>query len=167
MSIGDLRNRFRQSKDYTHEMLIRDLIEYAEEIDTRFSALEVSGEWTPTLTFGGAAVGMTISAATGEFTLVGSRLSFSGDIQLTAKGSSVGSAVIAGLQHTLASSRVSGIISYATGMAWIAATTPMLLSAGQDILIRQVGAATTTTATDAHFTNTSRLIFSGNGLVVL
>jgi len=28
-----LRIKFRQSKDYTHEMLIRDLIEYAQEQD--------------------------------------------------------------------------------------------------------------------------------------
>lgn len=40
MSIAELRLKFRQSKDYTQEMLIRDLIEYAQELESRLKAIE-------------------------------------------------------------------------------------------------------------------------------
>lgn len=40
MSVAKLRLKFRQSKDYTGEMLIRDLIEYAQELETRLKAIE-------------------------------------------------------------------------------------------------------------------------------
>lgn len=38
--MGELLNKFKQSKDYTYEMLIRDLIEFAEELDERLTAIE-------------------------------------------------------------------------------------------------------------------------------
>lgn len=38
VELDQLRLKFRQSKDYTREMLIRDLIELAEEINARFGA---------------------------------------------------------------------------------------------------------------------------------
>lgn len=40
MSVEVLRLKFRQSKDYTQEMLVRDLIEYAQELEKRLKAIE-------------------------------------------------------------------------------------------------------------------------------
>ena len=40
MALADIRLKFRQSKDYTYEMLIRDLIELATELETRLKEIE-------------------------------------------------------------------------------------------------------------------------------
>lgn len=63
------------------------------------------GTWTPTITFGGAAVGVTYNttggdATSGRYTKVGNKVSFTGWLNLTSKGSSTGPAVIAGLPFT-------------------------------------------------------------------
>jgi hypothetical protein len=58
------------------------------------------GTFVPTLTFGGAAVGMTYATQVGEFTRQGNKVYFSLTILLSAKGSSVGGAVIGGLPYS-------------------------------------------------------------------
>jgi hypothetical protein len=40
MTVENLRLKFRQSKDYTQAMLIRDLIEYAQELEKRLKDVE-------------------------------------------------------------------------------------------------------------------------------
>ena len=59
------------------------------------------GTWTPVLTFGGAAVGMT-GTFTGNYTKVGNMVTIWGKVVLTAKGSSTGNALITGLPYTKA-----------------------------------------------------------------
>src|SRR3990167_9021620 len=56
--------------------------------------------FTPALTFGGAAVGMTFANQVGRGTRLGNRLFFNLFIQLTAKGSSTGNALVTGLPET-------------------------------------------------------------------
>jgi hypothetical protein len=57
------------------------------------------GLFTPGLTFGGAATGMT-GTFTGKYTKVGNRVDFSLTIVLTAKGSSTGTALVTALPFT-------------------------------------------------------------------
>lgn len=38
--MSELRIKFRQSQDYNYEMLIRDLIEYAKEMEAKIKELE-------------------------------------------------------------------------------------------------------------------------------
>lgn len=54
----------------------------------------VTGTFTPTLTFGGNAVGMTFSKQYGRFTRIGDLVFINLTLALTAKGSSTGIAVV-------------------------------------------------------------------------
>jgi hypothetical protein len=59
------------------------------------------GTFTPSITFGGASVGMT-GTFSGRYTKVGRAVTVNGIITLTAKGSSTGNAIITGLPFTSA-----------------------------------------------------------------
>jgi hypothetical protein len=58
------------------------------------------GTFTPSITFGGASVGLTASTAEGRYTKVGRVVTVSGIITLTSKGSSTGNAKLTGLPFT-------------------------------------------------------------------
>lgn len=55
------------------------------------------GVWTPSITFGGASVGQTYNTRIGRFVKIGDMVWANCYIRLTAKGSSVGEAFVAGL----------------------------------------------------------------------
>jgi hypothetical protein len=57
----------------------------------------VTGTYTPSLTFGGAAVDMTFGARAGDYVRIGRLVMWTATITLTAKGSSTGAAKITGL----------------------------------------------------------------------
>ena len=61
------------------------------------------GTWTMGVSFGGASVGVTTSLNTGTYTKIGRQVTVCGNIELTSKGSSTGSARITGLPFTIAS----------------------------------------------------------------
>ena len=61
------------------------------------------GTWTMGVSFGGASVGVTTSLNTGTYTKIGRQVTVNGNIELTSKGSSTGSARITGLPFTIAS----------------------------------------------------------------
>jgi hypothetical protein len=78
------------------------------------------GVWTPALQLGGAAVGMTYaSTPVGRYTKIGRTVFATGTLTLSAKGSSTGSATIAGLPFTSANDGipVAAIIGHASGMS--------------------------------------------------
>lgn len=58
------------------------------------------GTFTPAMTFGGAAVGMTFSTASGVYTKIGRSVWTQVTMQLSAKGSSTGAAVLTGWPFT-------------------------------------------------------------------
>jgi hypothetical protein len=60
--------------------------------------------WIPTITFGGAAVGMTYSYQDGWYFRIGNFAIILGTVTLSAKGSSTGAALVAGLPVTVATS---------------------------------------------------------------
>lgn len=62
------------------------------------------GTFTPTIAFGGAAVGLTYGAQTGSYTKIGNTVRVNLTIQLSAKGSSTGAAVVSGLPFTASAS---------------------------------------------------------------
>jgi hypothetical protein len=70
------------------------------------------GTFTPVLRFGGASVGITYSIQSGSFTRIGNSVSARILLNLTAKGSSVGNASIAGLPYTPAgtATAIAGVI---------------------------------------------------------
>lgn len=64
-----------------------------------FAPIGETGTFTPGLTFGGAAVGITYVSQTGTYNRIGNLVTFRIDIQLSNKGSSTGTALISGLPY--------------------------------------------------------------------
>jgi hypothetical protein len=95
------------------------------------------GTWTPALNFGGAAVGMTYaSAPAGRFTKIGRTVFATGSLTLSAKGSSTGTATVAGLPFTSANDGIpqSAPIGLATGMASMSGAVTAILPANANRL---------------------------------
>lgn len=61
---------------------------------------ENKGFWTPSLSFGGASVGLTYYDAQGSYSKIGDQVTIMGRIYINAVGSSTGAAVISGLPFT-------------------------------------------------------------------
>lgn len=124
------------------------------------------GTWTPSITFGGAAVGMTFNSRTGRFTRIGNVVTCHFNINMSAKGSSTGTAVLTGLPYAVGT--VSGYSSpcgYAAMAAmnsapWFAAT-----AGGTTGALIHSGAIANTLVTDANFTNSTQLLGSITYLV--
>jgi len=77
------------------------------------------GEWTMSVTFGGASVGVTTSANTGTYTKIGRQVTVNGYLELTSKGSSIGSARITGLPFSIPNLTQ----NYATASLYLGQTT--------------------------------------------
>lgn len=125
--------------------------------------------WTPTITFGGAAVGVTYDASTtGYYTKDGRRITFSGRLKLTNKGTSVGDAYIGGLPYTClnalgAVSPVAlrpGAITFANQMFGA-----VLNNTATIYLCEATEGGVETALTNADFANTSSLFFSGSYII--
>lgn len=120
--------------------------------------------WTPTLKFGGAAVGMTYDATltSGAFQVIGSAVHYQWRIKLSAKGASTGSATILGfpvVQNTGYFQTGAGGVAF--GNNNMAGLTSTIIAQGPvgtppgEIDLFQQGAATTVALNDTNFTNTS------------
>lgn len=120
------------------------------------------GTWTPTLTFGGAATGMTFSAQNGTYTRIGRSFHCQFHLLLTAKGSSTGAAAIGGLPATAnADASAAGCGGAVWNYASLSGLTgqPVLHGAAgtATMTLLQAGAAASGALADTAFTNTSRL----------
>lgn len=69
--------------------------------DNTPNVIPIFGSWTPTLTFGGASVGVVYNTAAGKYVKIGRIVVVSGRMSITAKGSSTGIAYIEGLPFTI------------------------------------------------------------------
>ena len=124
------------------------------------------GTWTPALTFGGAAVGMT-GTFTGSYNKVGNKVYVVGKIVLTAKGSSTGAALISGLPFTsAASTQSSNVIDPVASMSGLTIG-GCIFGVVSGALFYPMVQGTTNRAqiTDTNFTNTSNFQFSAVYLV--
>lgn len=122
------------------------------------------GTWTPGMTFGGSATGITYSTQTGYYVKVGRLVFFMGTITLTNNGSGTGAANITGLPFTSINvnavanvtvnnySNFSGLTFSAYGYVVLNTTTAALL---------QGGATANGVLTDTNITNTASFYFSG------
>lgn len=120
------------------------------------------GTFTPTLTFGGASVGMTFSTRTGSYTKIGNMVCFVIEFILSAKGSSTGTAQIASLPAT-ANSFNPPISAQANNMsAGTTTTVQAIVNGGTTTIQLQAFAAGTATAlADTNFTATTVLRVAG------
>lgn len=119
------------------------------------------GTFTPTLTFGGGATGMTFASRAGSYVKVGRIVTVQIRITLTAKGSSTGSAEITGLPF-----QVSGDSpGHSIGSCWytnmsglVDGIVPLAGSGGTKLEMYGGGAASVAALSDASFTNTSDIM---------
>lgn len=129
------------------------------------------GSWTPTITLGGAAVGLTYGAQLGRYTKIGNKVTCFFDVTLTALGSSTGAVVLNGFPFVAADLAL-GMKIVSTDVCWsaFAAATfsnlviSMRTADGISAALSGTGGGTTAldalAITQANLTSTTRL--SGN-----
>jgi len=116
------------------------------------------GTFTPTLQFSGLSVGVTYSTRTGIYTKVGRIVHFSGRIDLSSKGTSVGDATIAGLPFAANTGAAS--VGYQSSIA-PSDKQAILTIDTSSLIVRYASGTTTAASTDTNFSNSSILIFAG------
>jgi len=115
------------------------------------------GTFTPTITFGGASVGITYSTQNGLYTRIGNVVYVVANVRLTSKGSSTGTANIAGLpysQRTLTDGEAA-ISIQANNFAATVITQVMgyVVSGSNTILFQRYSAGAAVTLSDTDFAN--------------
>jgi hypothetical protein len=122
------------------------------------------GVWYPGISFGGGAVGITYSAQSGTYVKVGSLVTVGAYIQMTAKGSSTGTARITGLPFTVLAGSVGYTLSfhYAGDVSTFTGATSDASPASTTATIRLLGATTTALATEANLNNGTAFFLSGS-----
>jgi hypothetical protein len=116
------------------------------------------GTFTPTLQFSGLSVGVTYSTRTGIYTKVGRIVHFSGRIDLSSKGTSVGDATISGLPFAANTGAAS--VGYQSSIA-PSDKQAILTIDTSSLIVRYASGTTTAASTDTNFSNSSILIFAG------
>jgi hypothetical protein len=130
----------------------------------RLDDYEEITSWTPTVTFGGAAVGVTYGSQSGQGVKIGRNVFFKGVIQLTSKGSSVGALRIAGLPIAETGDTNAAIaVGYAGNFTGLTGVLSAIVESGTTtILIRQSSSTGNDTAvSDTDVTNTMFIYVSG------
>jgi hypothetical protein len=121
--------------------------------------------FTPGVTFGGAAVGVSYNPnREGQYITVGKMVLFQLRMRLSSKGSSTGTALITGLPVAMRSSNVSVAPCAVDAIGMTGLTGSMVAScstSSTSISLVQWGATGLAVITDAAFTNTSDIYVSG------
>jgi hypothetical protein len=120
--------------------------------------------FTPGLTFGGAAVGLTFASRSGIYIPISKNLLwFKLDILLSAKGSSVGGVAVTGLPLVCAGDgNCSVSIGYASALSSVAGHLGAIVNSGSaSIELTQTGTGTIADLNNTNFTNSSRIMISG------
>ena len=122
------------------------------------------GTWTPALNFGGNAVGMTYATTpAGRYTRIGRTVFATGALALSARGSSTGSATIAGLPFTSSNDGIpqSAPVGYAGGISAISGAVIAQLPANSNRLsLYQSSNGSGGALSQVHFSNSAQLTFS-------
>lgn len=117
--------------------------------------------YSPALSFGGASVGMTYTLQSGEYYIQDGICQVVGKITLSAKGSSTGAASLTlpiASRYESSLNPLMQVLGYAmSGLT--GAITAFAPSGTSSVSLVSQGAASAASLTDAHFTNTSTLIF--------
>ena len=120
------------------------------------------GTFTPTILFGGAAVGVTYITQLGRYTRIGNRVFFDIRLVLSLKGSSTGAATVAELPLTSLAAPVSVVSIQPTNMATLNTPMASIPATAATITLNNFNGSTVAAMTDANFTNTSDLRLSGS-----
>lgn len=122
-----------------------------------------SGTWTPTLKFGGGSVGIVYAAGTqASYIQIGKVVIVAGSVRLSNKGTSTGAPQLAGFPIPSDGNKVGGNIAFYSGMSSLSGALLLGLNvSGNDLSdIRQSGASSASTLSEANFTNSTRIDFS-------
>jgi len=118
------------------------------------------GTFTPAITFGGAAVGVTYSAQTGTWTRVGGLILFRAQITLTSKGSSTGNLAVTSLPFTAsASSPVTLFVDFLSGTS--GGIQGSVNGSATTISLYQQATGTSSILTNTNIQDTSQFIITG------
>jgi hypothetical protein len=121
------------------------------------------GTWTIGLVFSGGSTGITTSANTGRYTKIGRQVTVTGNLSLTSKGSSTGSASITGLPFTIANTDAaySAPSIRFNAITYVGAFQSIGNINGTSFNLEQISTLGSVTAiTDANFSNSSGVVFS-------
>jgi hypothetical protein len=127
------------------------------------------GTFVPSLTFGGASVGITYSSHRryGIYTKIGNTVTYFIHLELTSKGSSTGGANITGLPFT--ATTANGNQNYIPGAVFISnmaslSTIPVVrsLSGSTNMDIYQMVSSQYSGITNANYNNTTGMLVSGH-----
>lgn len=120
------------------------------------------GTWTPTLTFGNAAVGMTYANRSGTYCKVGRQVSLVGTFALSAKGSSTGTARLSGFPFSsMAQDGASFIAGYTANLSTITGAVMGALGASATTANLTNGNGNPSNLSDTNFANNSQINFTG------
>jgi hypothetical protein len=117
-----------------------------------------TGVFTPTLSFGGASVGITYSNQYGRYTKVGRQVTVQVGMYLTSKGTSTGGALVSGLPFNV-TTQAGGFGSYAgtfkgAGMASLSNATNVIADENTTtLLLEENNASGASALTNANFTD--------------
>ena len=117
------------------------------------------GTWTPAITFGGAAVGVTYDAATGGFyTIIGNIITLVCYIELANKGTSIGAAAITALPATVfnSSSNYAPVATWLNAVSFVNQFESRVVKGTTTINLHEITEAGVLTGlSDADFVNNS------------
>jgi hypothetical protein len=121
------------------------------------------GTWTPGITVGGSASGVTYAGQSGAYIKIGQNVLVTGRTILTNNGSGSGLVRVTGFPFLSSASQFAAIpMGYWTNTAGIVGNLVILLDPNATVgPVRFSGAATINDATEANILDTSDLIFSG------
>ncbi len=122
------------------------------------------GTWTPSVTFGGNAVGLATTGPTGgRYTKIGRTVIATGMLTLSSKGSSTGVAALTGLPFTAANDGiyVAVAVGFAAGFSSVtgAVLAAVVPNTGRCNVYQSANGAATA-LTNSNFTNSSQLFFT-------
>ena len=134
--------------------------------DTKTLDWYEEASFTPGITFGGAAVGVTYGSQVGRYTRIGERVFFNLQIVLTSKGSSTGTIAITGLPYTSNSNNVSPcsirLNAVTAGLADVMLYGIVGSSTSSVQLAKSDGSTSLTVLTDADIAGTADIYISGH-----
>ncbi len=120
------------------------------------------GNWTPSISFGWASVGVTYSTQLGRYIKIGKLVRVAGFIDLLSKGSSTGTARIEGLPFRGRYEAKTAVSLYLQNVTFADVPQGWINYLAVVALHEVTTAGTVTILTDADFSDTSRVAFSAS-----
>jgi len=128
-----------------------------------FDAFYETGNWTPTVTFGGSSTGIALTSE-GIYTRIGNTVTVHGIITFTDKGAESGSARITGLPFTAANTSGSyqcGVIGFAANLLSLVGTpTFAVADNGTELYLQNWSATDSVNLTNSNFKDNTSIRFS-------